>query len=60
VKCPKEIFAEICRLNILLSPLCKTDESKAVFQEYETALNELRQRIEQDWKTDKCKATGND
>ena len=53
--CPKDIFAEIYRQNLLLGPQCKTETTKAAFAEYEDLLHKLRQQIENQTKMDECK-----
>lgn len=53
--CPKEIFAEIYQQNLLLEPMCKSQEAKAAFAEYEKALHEVRQIVERNTQMDKCK-----
>ena len=53
--CPKDIFAEIYRQNLLLAPQCKTEGTKATFAEYENSLHKLRQEIETETKMDECK-----
>lgn len=55
--CPKEIFAEIFRQSLLLSPMCKTAKSKAAFNKYEKALTELKLQLEHNTKTNKCKVS---
>ena len=55
MKCPKEIFAEIYRQNLLLGPICKGDKAEEVFNKYEKALHELRQQLEHNTRTDECK-----
>lgn len=56
MNCPKEIFTDIYRLNMLLVPMCKSMEAKKAFSEYEKVLCEVKQQIEHDLKMDKCKA----
>ena len=55
--CPKDIFAEIYRQNLLLGPQCKTETTKAAFAEYEDLLHKLRQQIENQTKMDECKVS---
>ena len=55
--CPKDIFAEIYRLNMLLGPQCKTEAAKTAFEKNEEALHELRKAIENETQMDECKVT---
>jgi GTP cyclohydrolase III len=55
MRCPKEMFAEIYRQNLLLGPICKGDEAKEAFNKYEKALHELRQQLEHNTRTNECK-----
>ncbi len=55
MKYPKEIFAEIYRQNLLLGPMCRTNETKAAFNKYEKALHELRRQLEYNAKINECK-----
>ena len=57
MNCPKDIFAEIYRQNLLLGPQCKTETTKAAFSEYENSLYELRKQIENQTQMDECKVS---
>ncbi len=55
MKCPKEIFAEMYRQNLLLGPICEMTKTKTAFNEYEKALYELRRQLEHNAKINECK-----
>jgi len=57
MKCPKNVFAEIYRLNMLLGPICKSAGAREAFVKYEKALHAVRQQIEKDTQINECKVS---
>jgi len=53
--CPKEMFARIYRQNMLLGPLCSSEQSRRAFAEYEAALHRLRAAVEAETGMADCK-----
>jgi len=49
------MFARIYRQNMLLGPLCSSEQSRRAFAEYEAALHRLRAAVEAETGMADCK-----